>query len=69
MCPSGSTCLPEDGCVVSYPGADPGFQARGAHLNKLRRAEGGAKFVGVCTLYNLVLMYYTLITVLYTILY
>jgi hypothetical protein len=45
MCPSGSTCLPEDaGCVVSYPGADPGFQVRGAHLKKLRRAEGGAKF-------------------------
>ena len=25
-------------------GADPGFQVRGAHLKKLRRAEGGAKF-------------------------
>ena len=25
------------------PGADPGFQVRGAHLKKLRRAEGGAK--------------------------
>ena len=24
-------------------GADPGFQVRGAHLKKLRRAEGGAK--------------------------
>ena len=30
-------------------GADPGFKVggRGAHLNKLRRAEGGAKSVGV----------------------
>ena len=28
-------------------GADPGFQVRGAHLKKLRRAEGGAKFFGV----------------------
>ena len=30
-----------------YTGADPGFQARGAHLKKLRRAEGGAKNFGV----------------------
>ena len=29
------------------PGADPGFQVRGAHLKKLRRAEGGAKIVRV----------------------
>ena len=28
-------------------GADPGFQVRGAHLNKLRRAEGSAKNCGV----------------------
>jgi hypothetical protein len=29
-------------------GADPGFQVRGgAHLNKLRRAEGGGKMFGV----------------------
>ena len=29
-------------------GADPGFQVRGgAHLKKLRRAEGGAKNFGV----------------------
>ena len=29
-------------------GADPGFQVRGgAHLKKLRRAEGGAKILGV----------------------
>ena len=30
-------------------GADPGFQVRGggAHLRKLRRAEGGAKIFGV----------------------
>ena len=29
-----------------YSGADPGFQVRGAHLKKLRRAEGGAKILG-----------------------
>jgi hypothetical protein len=29
------------------PGADPGFQVRGAHLKKLRRAEGGAKILGI----------------------
>jgi hypothetical protein len=29
------------------PGADPGFQVRGAHLKKLRRAEGGTKILGV----------------------
>ena len=29
-----------------YAGADPGFQVRGAHLKKLRRAEGGAKILG-----------------------
>ena len=40
------------GCVVSYPGADPGFQVRGAHLKKLRRAEGGAKFFGVFRVKN-----------------
>ena len=28
-------------------GADPGFQVRGAHFKKLRRAEGGAKIFGV----------------------
>ena len=31
----------------SSPGADPGFQVRGAHLKKLRRAEGRAKIFGV----------------------
>ena len=34
-----------------FAGADPGFQVRGggggANLKKLRRAEGGAKIVGV----------------------
>ena len=25
-------------------GADPGFQVKGAHLKKMRRAEGGAKY-------------------------
>ena len=34
-------------------GADPGFQVRGgAHLKKLRRAEGGAKIVGVFCVKN-----------------
>jgi hypothetical protein len=29
-------------------GADPGFQVRGGvHLKKLRRAEGGANFLGI----------------------
>ena len=28
------------------PGADPGFQVRGAHLKKLRQAERGAKILG-----------------------
>jgi hypothetical protein len=33
----------------SNAGADPGFQAKGggAHLKKLRRAEGGANIFGV----------------------
>ena len=34
------------------PGADPGFQVRGVHLKKLRRAKGGAKFVGVFRVKN-----------------
>ena len=33
-------------------GADPGFQVRGAHLKELRRAEGGAKIVGVFRVKN-----------------
>ena len=33
-------------------GADPGFQARGAHLIKLRRAKGGAKIFGVFRVKN-----------------
>ena len=40
----------------AIPGADPGFQVRGggggAHLQKLRRAEGGAKIVGVFRVKN-----------------
>jgi hypothetical protein len=35
-----------------HTGADPGFQVRGAHLKKLRRAEGGAKIVGVFRVKN-----------------
>ena len=33
-------------------GADPGFQVRGGHLKKLRRAEGGAKIFGVFRVKN-----------------
>jgi hypothetical protein len=37
-----------------YTGADPGFQVRGgAHLKKLRRAEGGANIFGVFRVKNL----------------
>ena len=36
----------------STSGADPGFHVRGAHLKKLRRAEGGAKIVGVFRVKN-----------------
>ena len=36
----------------SNAGANPGFQVRGAHLKKLRRAEGGAKFFGVFRVKN-----------------
>ena len=32
--------------------ADPGFQVRGVHLKKLRRAEGGAKIFGVFRVKN-----------------
>ena len=37
---------------VLRAGADPGFEVRGAHLKKLRRAEGGAKFVWVFRVKN-----------------
>ena len=33
-------------------GADPGFQGRGAHLKKLRRAEGSVTIVGVLRVKN-----------------
>ena len=33
-------------------GADPGFQVRGAHFKKSRRAEGGAKTFGVFRVKN-----------------
>ena len=35
-----------------YTGADPGFQVRGAHLKKSRRAEGDAKNFGVFRVKN-----------------
>jgi hypothetical protein len=38
--------------IYIYAGADPGFQVRGAHLKKLRRAEGGAKIFGVFRVKN-----------------
>ena len=43
--------------IATTPGADPGFQVRGgggggAHLEKLRRVEGGAKIVGVFRVKN-----------------
>ena len=38
--------------TVMVTGADPGFQVRGAHLKKLRRAEGGAKIFGVFRVKN-----------------
>jgi hypothetical protein len=38
--------------ILLKAGADPGFQVRGAHLKKLRRAEGGAKIVGVFRVKN-----------------
>ena len=38
--------------MTPSPGADPGFQVRGVHLKKLRRAKGGAKFVGVFRVKN-----------------
>ena len=40
---------------MELSGADPGFQVRGgggAHLKKLRRAEGGANFFGVFRVKN-----------------
>jgi hypothetical protein len=38
--------------MTTCTGADPGFQVRvGAHLKKLRRAEGGAKMFGVFRFY------------------
>ena len=38
--------------TITISGADPGFQVRGAHLKKLRRAEGDAKMFGVFRMKN-----------------
>jgi hypothetical protein len=38
--------------LQTLAGADPGFQVRGAHLKKLRRAEGGANIFGVFRVKN-----------------
>ena len=43
-------CL--NGAISCISGADPGFQVRGAHLKKLRRAEGVAKNVWVFRVKN-----------------
>ena len=37
---------------IPKAGADPGIQVRGAHLKKLRRAEGGAKIFGIFRVKN-----------------
>ena len=37
---------------IYYSGADPGFQVRGAHLKKSRRAEGDGKHFGVFRVKN-----------------
>ena len=42
MCPGG----------VTYPGADAGFQVRGADLKKMRPAEGGANNLGIFRVKN-----------------
>ena len=39
-----------------YTGTDPGFQVRGAHLRKLRRAEWGAKIFGRTILKKVLIM-------------
>ena len=38
--------------MYATAGADPGYQVRGAHLKKLRRAEGGANIFGVFRVQN-----------------
>jgi hypothetical protein len=38
--------------IRDIAGADPGFQVRGAHIKKLRRAEGGTKILGVFRVKN-----------------
>jgi hypothetical protein len=37
---------------TTITGADPGFQVRGAHIKKMRRAEGGAKIFGIFRVKN-----------------
>ena len=38
--------------ILRSIGTDPGFQAKGAHLKKLRPGEGGAKIFGVFRVKN-----------------
>ena len=46
-------CLTPLSTIFQLSGADPGFQVRGgAHLKKLRRAEGGVKMFGVFRVKN-----------------
>ena len=44
--------VPLSALYTQVSGTDPGFQVRGAHLKKLRRAEGGAKIVGLFRVKN-----------------
>ena len=46
--------ISDDNISITHTGADPGFQVTGggAHLKKWRRAEGGAKNVGVFRVKN-----------------
>jgi hypothetical protein len=53
ICYQQSTCV-LDVIFVTLAGADPGFQVRvgGAHLKKLRRAQGGANIFGIFRVKN-----------------
>ena len=44
--------LDPSACDSQSAGADPGFQVRGVHLKKSRRAEGGTKIYGVFRVKN-----------------
>ena len=42
----------ENANSIRVTGADLGFQVRGAHFKKMRRAQGGAKIFGVFRVKN-----------------